>query len=124
MRQTLDTQVERFRTRKLEGSYAYRQLDPTFAKVRHNDHRVGGMAVVIAVGVNQDGQRAVLGLDVEPSEDGAFWLAFLRSPVATEPARRVPRAARQRLLAARRGAVPRPACRPESCRHRAQLAET
>ena len=40
------------------------------------------MAVVIAVGVNSDGQREVLGVDVGPSEDGAFWLAFLRSLVA------------------------------------------
>jgi len=43
---------------------------------------VVSMAVVIAVGVNSDGQREVLGVDVGPSEDGAFWLAFLRSLVA------------------------------------------
>src|SRR5919198_1197076 len=79
--QTLDMEVERFRTRKLDGTYAYVQLDATFVKVRH-EHRVVSMAVVIAVGVNQDGQREVLGLDVGPSEDGAFWLAFLRSLVA------------------------------------------
>jgi putative transposase len=40
------------------------------------------MAIVIAIGVNADGQREVLGLDVGPSEDGAFWHAFLRSLVA------------------------------------------
>ncbi len=79
--QTLDTEVERFRTRKLDGPYAYVQLDATFVKVRQ-EHRVVSMAVVIAVGVNQDGQREVLGLDVGPSEDGAFWHAFLRSLVA------------------------------------------
>jgi putative transposase len=79
--QALDTEVERFRTRKLDRSYAYCQLDATFVKVRQ-EHRVVSMAVVIAVGVNQDGQREVLGLDVGPSEDGAFWLAFLRSLVA------------------------------------------
>ena len=79
--QTLDTEVERFRTRKLDGTYAYVQLDATFVKVRQ-EHRVVSMAVVIAVGVNQDGQREVLGLDVGPSEDGAFWHAFLRSLVA------------------------------------------
>ena len=39
------------------------------------------MAVVIAVGVNRDGQREVLGVDVGPSEDGEFWLAFLRGLV-------------------------------------------
>ena len=79
--QTLDAEVERFRTRKLDGTYAYVQLDATFVKVRQ-EHRVVSMAVVIAVGVNQDGQREVLGLDVGPSEDGAFWHAFLRSLVA------------------------------------------
>jgi putative transposase len=79
--EALDTEVERFRTRKLEGSYLYCWVDATFLKVRH-EHRVVSMAVVIAVGVNQDGQREVLGLDVGPSEDGAFWLAFLRSLVA------------------------------------------
>jgi putative transposase len=79
--EALDTEVERFRTRKLEGSYLYCWVDATFLKVRQ-EHRVVSMAVVIAVGVNQDGQREVLGLDVGPSEDGAFWLAFLRSLVA------------------------------------------
>lgn len=79
--QALDTEVERFRTRKLDGPYPFCWLDATFLKVRH-DHRVVSMAVVIAVGVNQDGQREVLGVDVGPSEDGAFWLAFLRSLVA------------------------------------------
>jgi transposase-like protein len=79
--QALDEEVERFRTRTLDGTYAYCQLDATFVKVRQ-EHRVVSMAIVIAVGVNQDGQREVLGLDVGPSEDGAFWLAFLRSLVA------------------------------------------
>src|SRR5437764_12373973 len=74
--QALDTEVERFRTRKLEGWYPFCWLDATFLKVRQ-DHRVVSMAVVIAVGVNQDGQREVLGVDLGPSEDGAFWLAFL-----------------------------------------------
>ena len=77
----LDTEVERFRQRKLEGSYPFLWLDATFVKVRH-DHRVVSMAIVIAIGVNADGQREVLGLDVGPSEDGAFWHAFLRSLVA------------------------------------------
>ena len=77
----LDAEVERFRQRKLDGSYPYLWLDATFVKVRH-DHRVVSMAIVIAIGVNADGQREVLGVDVGPSEDGAFWHAFLRSLVA------------------------------------------
>src|SRR3954468_21674056 len=73
--QELDTEVERFRSRKLEGSYPYCWVDATFVKTRQ-DHRVVNMAVVIAIGVNADGQREVLGVDVGPSEDGAFWLRF------------------------------------------------
>ncbi len=44
--------------------------------------RVVSQAVVIAVGVRASGEREVLGVDVGPSEDGAFWLQFLRSLVA------------------------------------------
>jgi transposase-like protein len=79
--QELDAEVERFRTRKLEGPYPYCWLDATFVKVRQ-DGRLVNVAVVIAIGVNASGQREVLGMDVGPSEDGAFWLAFLRSLVA------------------------------------------
>jgi putative transposase len=79
--QTLDAEVERFRARKLEGPYPYVWLDATFPKVRQ-DGRVVSMALMIAIGVNARGEREVLGLDVGPSEDGAFWLAFLRSLVA------------------------------------------
>jgi transposase-like protein len=77
----LDEEVERFRARPLEGPYPYVWLDATYLKVRQ-DGRVASMAAVIAIGVNGDGQREVLGLDLGPSEDGAFWLAFLRSLVA------------------------------------------
>lgn len=77
----LDAEVERFRSRRLEGPYPYVWLDATALKVRH-EGRVVSMAVVIAIGVNQRGEREVLGLDVGPSEDGALWLAFLRGLVA------------------------------------------
>jgi transposase-like protein len=79
--QTLDAEVERFRNRWLEGPYPYVWLDATFPKVRQDD-RVVSMALVIAIGVNARGEREVLGLDVGASENGAFWLAFLRSLVA------------------------------------------
>lgn len=49
--------------------------------MRH-DGRVDSMALVIAIGVNARGEREVLGLDVGPSENGAFWLGFLGSLVA------------------------------------------
>jgi transposase-like protein len=77
----LDTEVERFRTRPLTAAYPYLWLDATFLKVR-SDGRVTNQAVVIAVGVNASGTREILGVDVGPSEDGAFWLRFLRGLVA------------------------------------------
>jgi putative transposase len=79
--QALDAEVERFRTRRLAGPYPYVWLDATFVKVREQG-RVVSMAIVIAIGVRASGEREVLGLDVGPSEDGAFWLQFLRSLVA------------------------------------------
>jgi len=77
----LDQEVERFRTRKLVGAYPYVWLDGTFVKVRENG-RVVSQAIIIAIGVTSTGEREVLGLDVGPTESGAFWLAFLRSLVA------------------------------------------
>jgi putative transposase len=77
----LDGEVERFRSRPLEGPYPYLWLDATFVKARE-DGRVVSQAVVVAVGVTADGVREVLGCDVGPSEDGAFWLGFLRALVA------------------------------------------
>jgi putative transposase len=67
--------------RPLEGSYPYVWVDATYLKARQ-DGRVSSTAVVIAVGVKaQTGEREVLGLDVGPGEDGAFWSSFLRSLV-------------------------------------------
>jgi putative transposase len=78
----LDEEVERFRGRPLEGPYPHVWVDATYLKARQ-DGRVSSTAVVIAVGVNaQTGEREVLGLDVGPGEDGAFWSSFLRSLVA------------------------------------------
>ena len=78
----LDEEVERFRNRPLEGSYPYVWVDATYVKARQ-DGRVVSVAVVIAVGVKaQTGEREVLGFDVGPSEDGAFWTSFLRSLMA------------------------------------------
>jgi putative transposase len=78
--EALDAEVERFRTRPLVGPYPYVWLDATYLKVRQN-HRIVAMAVVIAIGVNAGGHREVLGLDVGPSEEEAFWQQFLRGLV-------------------------------------------
>jgi len=73
----LDEDVKAFRERKLTGSYKYVWLDALFIKCRDGG-RIANVATLIAVGVNDEGQREVLGLDVVTTEDGAGWLAFLR----------------------------------------------
>jgi transposase-like protein len=78
--QELDEEIRRFRTRRLDGHYPYVWLDATYLKVRQ-DGRVVSVALVLAIGVTQRGEREVLGLDVGPSEDGAFWQQFLRELV-------------------------------------------
>ncbi|MBM3465285.1 MAG: IS256 family transposase [Armatimonadetes bacterium] len=79
--QELDELVEQFRNRPLEGRWIYIWLDATYLKVRE-DARVRNMAMVVAVGVNDEGKREVLGLDLGPAEDETFWTAFLRGLVA------------------------------------------
>lgn len=79
--QALDEAVAAFRNRPLTGAHPYVWLDATYVKVRMHG-RVLSMAVVVAVGVRDDGEREILGFDVGPAEDGPFWLGFLRSLVA------------------------------------------
>ena len=62
-------------------AYPYLWLDALTQKVRE-DGRIVNVSVAVATGVNRDGKREVLGIDVGTSEDGAFWLAFLRSLAA------------------------------------------
>ena len=76
----LDQAVEQFSQRQLQEGYPYVWLDALYLKVRQN-HRVVSMAMVIAVGVDEQGERHLLGFDLGGSEDEAFWLAFLRSLV-------------------------------------------
>jgi putative transposase len=78
----LDAQVEAFRNRPLDaGPYTFVWVDALTIKVREHGRTVNVHALV-AVGVNGDGQREVLGVDVSSQEDGAGWLAFLRSLTA------------------------------------------
>ncbi len=75
----LDEVVENFLGRPLDGGpYPYVWLDALTQKVREGG-RIVNVSVVVATGVNAQGQREVLGMDVGASENGAFWLAFLRS---------------------------------------------
>ena len=78
----LDEVVTQFRNRPLDaGPYTYVWMDALTQKVREGG-RIINVAVVIAVGVNRDGHREILGLDAITTEDGAGWLAFLRGLVA------------------------------------------
>jgi putative transposase len=78
----LDTQVEAFRSRPLDSAfYTFVALDALTMKVREAGRTVN-VACLVAVGVNADGHREVLGLDICAEEDGAGWLAFLRSLTA------------------------------------------
>jgi putative transposase len=75
----LDAQVEAFRSRPLDSAhYTFVSLDALTMKVRESGRTVN-VACLVAVGVNAEGYREVLGLDVVSDEDGAGWLAFLRS---------------------------------------------
>ena len=79
---SLDQIVEDFRTRPLDGApYAYVTLDALVVKCREGGRTVNA-CVVHAVGVNKDGFRESLGLDVVTAEDGAAWLAYVRGLVA------------------------------------------
>jgi transposase-like protein len=73
----LDEKVHAFLDRPIEGDWPYLWIDATYVKVRQNG-RIVSVAVIIAVGVNSDGRREVLGMDIGPSEAEPFWTAFLR----------------------------------------------
>jgi len=73
----IDERVNAFLDRPLEGEWPYVWLDATYVKVRRNN-RIVSVAVIVAVGVNTDGRREVLGLDIGPSEAEPFWTEFLR----------------------------------------------
>ena len=73
----IDEKIASFLHRPLEGDWPYLWLDATYVKVRQNG-RIVSVAAIIAVAVNSDGRREVLGLDIGPSEAETFWVEFLR----------------------------------------------
>src|SRR6476619_6479914 len=82
MAKDLDDQVEAFRTRPLgDGPYTFVAADALMMKVREGG-RVVKVAVMVATGVNADGYREILGMQVATTESGAGWLAFFRDLVA------------------------------------------
>jgi transposase-like protein len=74
----LDEKVQTFLNRPLEGDWPYVWLDATYVKVRQGG-RIVSVAVTIAIGVNNDGRREVLGMSVGCSEAETFWTEFLRA---------------------------------------------
>ena len=83
MAKDLDTQVEQFRTRRLEscGPFTFLAADALVLKVREGG-RVVPVHALVATGVNADGHREILGIQVTTAEDGAGWLGFLRDLTA------------------------------------------
>jgi transposase-like protein len=83
MARELDAHVEQFRTRPLAdaGPFALVAADALVLKVREGG-RVVPVHALVATGVDADGHRQVLGMQVTSSEDGAGWLAFFRELVA------------------------------------------
>jgi putative transposase len=73
----IDDKIASFLNRPLEGDWPYLWLDATYVKVRQ-DGRIVSVAVIVAVGVNGDGRREVLGMAIGPSEAETFWTDFLR----------------------------------------------
>jgi putative transposase len=74
----IDERVNAFLARPIEGEWPYLWLDATYVKVREGG-RIVSTATIIAVGVNTDGRREVLGVATGPSEAETFWKGFLRS---------------------------------------------
>jgi putative transposase len=73
----IDGKIAAFLDRPIEGEWPYIWLDATYVKARR-DGRIISVAVIIAVGVNGDGRREVLGLAIGASEAETFWTDFLR----------------------------------------------
>ncbi len=74
----IDERVNAFLSRPLEGTWPYLWIDATYVKAREGG-RIVSRATIVAVGVNTDGRREVLGVATGASEAEPFWKAFLRS---------------------------------------------
>jgi putative transposase len=76
----IDERVLAFLKRPLSGEWPYLWLDATYLKVREGG-RIVSVAAIIAVAVNTDGRREIVGLHIGPSEAEPFWTTFLRDLV-------------------------------------------
>src|SRR5919108_687988 len=73
----IDDKIAAFLDRPLEGDWPYLWLDATYVRCRTGG-RIVSTALIVAVAVNSDGRREVLGMDIGPSEAEPFWTEFLR----------------------------------------------
>ena len=73
----IDERVNAFLDRPLTGDWPYLWLDATYLKQREGG-RIVSVAAIIAVAVNTDGKREVVGLHIGPSEAETFWSTFLK----------------------------------------------
>jgi len=73
----IDDKVKAFLERPIEGDWPYLWIDATYLKVRRGG-RIVSVAAIIAIGVNSDGRREVLGMEIGASEAEPIWTAFLR----------------------------------------------
>jgi len=76
----IDERVNAFLDRRLAGDWPYLWLDATSLKQREGG-RIVSVAVIIAVAVNTEGRREIVGLHIGPSEAETFWSSFLKSLV-------------------------------------------
>ena len=76
----IDERVNAFLRRPLAGHWPYLWLDATWLKMREGG-RIVSVAAIIAVAVNTDGKREIVGLHIGPSEAEPFWTSFLRDLV-------------------------------------------
>ncbi len=96
----IDERVLAFLKRPLAGEWPYLWLDATYLKVREGG-RIVSVAAIIAVAVNTDGRREIVGLHIGPSEAEPFWTTFLRDLVRRGPQGREARRSRMPMRGSR-----------------------
>jgi putative transposase len=83
----IDERVNAFLDRPIDGEWPYLWLDATYLKVRDGG-RIVSVGAIIAVAVNTEGRREIIGIGIGPSEAEPFWSAFLEGPGQARPRRR------------------------------------
>lgn len=74
----LDDAVSEFSNRRIEGNYLFVMVDATYLKVRQ-DHRIASKALLVAMGLNSEGHKEIIGFSLADAETKESWTEFLRS---------------------------------------------